>query len=82
MKCQAPIYGVCDGGKGVFMPKPVEQELAEADRMHALAVKMRAQKDTTSADMLESKVRTKRRKAINRMGKRVGGSKGGKKGVV
>lgn len=51
------------------MPKTVEDELSEADRMHGLAVKMRAQKDTTSADALERKVKTKRRKAIARMGK-------------
>jgi len=53
------------------MPKRVEEELSEADRMHALAVKMRAQKDTASADLLENKVRAKRRRAIARMGKRV-----------
>ena len=62
------------------MPKPVEQELAEADRMHALAVRMRQQKDTASADALESKVKTKRRRAIARMGKRV--NKGGSKKVI
>jgi len=56
------------------MPKRVEDELAEADRMHALAVRMRAQKDTASADALESKVKTKRRKAIARMGRRVKGA--------
>lgn len=64
------------------MPKPVEQELAEADRMHALAVRMRAQKDASSADALETKVRNKRRKAIARMGKRVGGKKAAGKAVV
>lgn len=52
------------------MPKRVEEELAEADRMHAQAVRMRAQKDTTSADLLENKVKAKRRRAIARMGKR------------
>lgn len=57
------------------MPKTVEQELSEADRMHGLAVKMRAQKDTASADALEQKVRTKRRKAIGRMGRKVGGAR-------
>jgi len=60
------------------MPKTVEQELSEADRMHGLAVRMRAQKDTASADALESKVRQKRKNAIKRMGKivkKVGGSK-------
>lgn len=62
------------------MPKTVEQELAEADRMHGLAVKMKAQKDTTSADALEAKVRTKRRKAIARMGRKVG--KSSQKGVI
>ena len=64
------------------MPKPVEQELAEADRMHALAVRMRAQKDTASADALESKVKIKRRKAIARMGRRIGSKKGSRKVVV
>ena len=53
------------------MPKTVEQELSEADRMHGLAVKMRKQGDTGSADRLESKVRTKRSKAIARMGRKV-----------
>lgn len=53
------------------MPKTVEQELSEADRMHALAVKMRKQGDTASADRLDGKVRAKRTRAINRMGKRV-----------
>lgn len=53
------------------MPKRVEEELAEADRMHALAVRMRAQKDAVSADALDRKVTTKRRKAIARMGKKV-----------
>lgn len=56
------------------MPKRVEEELAEADRMHSLAVRMRAQKDTASADMLENKVKAKRRKAIGRMGRRVKGA--------
>ena len=63
------------------MPKRVEEELSEADRMHALAVKMRSQKDTASADMLEGKVRAKRRRAIARMGRRVKGA-GGRKVVV
>jgi len=62
------------------MPKRVEEELSEADRMHALAVKMRAQKDTASADLLEGKVRAKRRRAIARMGRKVG--KGTRKGVI
>lgn len=53
------------------MPKPVLQELSEADSMHALAVKMRKQGDTVSADRLERKVKTKRGRAITRMGKRV-----------
>lgn len=60
------------------MPKTVEEELAEADRMHGLAVKMRAQKDISSADALERKVKSKRRKAIGRMGrivKKVGSGK-------
>jgi len=59
------------------MPKTVLQELAEADAMHALAVKMKAQHDTDSADALNRKVTAKRRKAIARMGKvvRKGGSK-------
>lgn len=58
------------------MPKRVEEELAEADRMHAQAVRMRAQKDVTSADLLERKVVAKRRRAIARMGKKpkTGGS--------
>lgn len=51
------------------MPKRVEDELAEADRMHALAVRMRAQKDVSSADALDRKVAAKRRRAIARMGK-------------
>ncbi|KKL51809.1 hypothetical protein LCGC14_2291760 [marine sediment metagenome] len=63
------------------MPKRVEEELSEADRMHALAVKMRSQKDTASADMLEGKVRAKRRRAIARMGRRVRGTSG-RKAVV
>jgi len=63
------------------MPKSVEAELAESDRMHALAVKFRAQKDITSADALEAKVRTKRRKAIARMGRKVK-SGSSKKAVV
>ena len=53
------------------MPKTVEMELAEADRMHVLAGRMRKQGDTASADKLETKVRTKRSKAIGRMGRRV-----------
>jgi len=57
-------------------PKTVEQELSEADRMHGLAVKMRSQKDTSSADMLETKVRAKRRRAIARMGRKVGKASG------
>jgi len=63
------------------MPKTVEMELAEANRMHGLAVAMRKQGDTASADRLEAKVRTKRGKAIARMGKRVKGA-GAKKVVV
>ncbi len=53
------------------MPKPVLVELSDADKMHALAVRMKAQGDTDSADKLERKVRAKRGKAISRMGKRV-----------
>jgi len=53
------------------MPKTVEQELSESDRMHDLAVKFRKQKDTVSADALDRKVQTKRRKAIARLGKKV-----------
>jgi len=49
------------------MPKRVEEELAEADRMHALAVRMRQQKDIGSADALDRKVTIKRKKAIARM---------------
>lgn len=64
------------------MPKRVEEELSEADRMHALAVKMRAQKDTGSADALEAKVRSKRRKAIARMGKGVKKGGAAKKAVI
>jgi len=63
------------------VPKRVEEELAEADRMHSLAVRMRAQKDVASANALEAKVHTKRRKAIARMGRRVR-SAANKKGVV
>ncbi len=62
------------------MPKRVEEELAEADRMHALAVRMRSQKDVSSADALDRKVVTKRKKAIARMGKGV--KKGTTKRVV
>lgn len=51
------------------MPKRVEDELSEADRMHALAVRMRAQKDVRSADALDRKVTAKRQRAIARMGK-------------
>lgn len=65
------------------MPKRVEVELEEADRMHALAVRMRAQKDTASAAALDRKVATKRKKAIARMGKVVKrGDGGGKRAVV
>ena len=53
------------------MPKNVLEELSEADSMHGLAVKMRKQGDTTSADKLERKVKSKRGKAIARMGRRV-----------
>ena len=56
------------------MPKRVEEELAEADRMHALSVKMRKQGDTASADALKAKVTSKRRRAISRMGRRVKGA--------
>jgi len=62
------------------MPKTVLQELAEADAMHALAVRMKAQKDTVSATALESKVTAKRKKAIARMGRKV--KSGAKKAVV
>jgi len=55
------------------MPRRVEEELAEADRMHAQAMRMRTQKDTTSADLLENKVRAKRRRAIARMGRKLRG---------
>ena len=51
------------------MPKRVEEELSEADRMHALASRMRQQKDIASADALDRKVKAKRRRAIARMGK-------------
>lgn len=66
------------------MPKKVEDELAEADRMHALAVRMRSQKDTASADLLDRKVTIKRRKAIARMNRRPksGKSEDGKRAVV
>lgn len=65
------------------MPKRVEEELAEADRMHALSVRMRQQKDVTSADALDRKVKSKRGKAIARMGKVVKrGNSGGKRAVV
>ena len=53
------------------MPKPVLEELSEADSMHKLAVNMRKQGDTASADRLERKVKTKRGKAIARMGRKV-----------
>lgn len=65
------------------MPKRVEEELAEADRMHALAVRMRSQKDEVSASMLDRKVTAKRRKAIARMGKQPkGGTGSGKRAIV
>lgn len=64
------------------MPKRVEDELAEADRMHALAVRMRSQKDPASADALDRKVATKRRKAIARMGKQPKSGKGSNKQAV
>ena len=64
------------------MPKTVEAELSEADRMHGLAVRMRKQGDTASADKLEAKVRSKRSKAIGRMGRRVSKGTGGKKVVI
>ena len=63
------------------MPKTVEQELSEADRMHALAVRMRQQKDLTSADALDRKVQHKRRNAIKRMG-RVVKKAGARKAVI
>lgn len=53
------------------MSKSVEQELAESDRMHDLAVKFRKQKDIVSASALDAKVASKRARAIRRMGKRV-----------
>lgn len=53
------------------MPKSVELELAESDRMHALSVKFRKQHDTVAADALDAKVKAKRMRAIRRMGKRV-----------
>lgn len=69
-------YSLSVNGRRHIVPKTVEVELSEADRMHALAVKMRAQKDSASADALEAKVRAKRRRAIARMGRKVGsGSK-------
>jgi len=63
------------------VPKTVLQELAEADAMHALSVKMKAQKDTTSSAALDRKVTAKRKKAIARMGKVVRKG-GGKKAVI
>jgi len=53
------------------MSKTVEQELAEADRIHSLAMKMKQQGDAESHRMLEQQVRQKRKRAIKRMGKRV-----------
>lgn len=64
------------------MPKTVEMELSEADRMHVLAGRMRKQGDTASADRLEQKVRTKRSKAIARMGKRVKRGTGSRKVAI
>jgi len=64
------------------MPKRVEDELAEADRMHALAVRMRSQKDTDSADALDRKVKLKRKRAIARMGKPVKGATTARKRAV
>ena len=64
------------------MPKRVEEELAEADRMHALAVRMRSQRDISSADALDRKVAAKRKKAIARMGKAVKRGNGGGKRVI
>lgn len=51
------------------MPKTVLQELAEADAMHGLSVKMKAQRDVDSAAALDRKVTAKRKKAIARMGR-------------
>ena len=62
--------GTSDERRREIMPKSIENELAEADRMHALAVKMRKQKDTASADKLMVKVVAKRQKAIRRMGRK------------
>lgn len=64
------------------MPKTVEVELQEADRMHALAVKMRAQKDPGSADKLEAKVKAKRSRAIARMGRKVKSGSGSGRTVI
>lgn len=50
--------------------------------MHALAVKMRAQKDPGSADKLEAKVKAKRSRAIARMGKKVRKAGSGGSAVV
>lgn len=64
------------------MPKRVEEELSEADRMHALAVRMRQQKDIRSADALDRKVTTKRGKAIARMGRKPKTGTGNTKVVI
>jgi len=63
------------------MPKTVLQELAEADAMHALSVKMKAQKDIASSAALDRKVTSKRKKAIARMG-RVVKKSASKKAVI
>lgn len=63
------------------MPKTVEDELSEANRMHKLAGEMKKQGDTSSASKLEAKVRAKRARAIARMGKRVNKA-GSKKAVI
>jgi len=50
--------------------KTVEMELSEAARLHKLASDIRKAGDPASADRLEAKVRSKRSKAISRIGKR------------
>jgi len=60
----------------------VLQELAEADDMHRLASLMRKQGDKVSATQLDAKVTSKRRKAINRMGKRVNKGRSSRKPVI
>jgi len=50
--------------------KSVVDLLSDSDRLHDLSVKFRKQKDTSSADKLDAKVRAMRGRAIAKMGKK------------